>query len=427
MTIKTKVLPYEQVMALPKPKHKKPLRQNPVLKLLIKALSMPAMYKSGFTVNRINMDKLGKKEPCLILMNHTSFFDMKVAAHVLFPRTFGIVTTTDGFVGLNPLMRLLGCIPTNKFVFDPILIKDIMYSIRELKSSVLMYPEAGYTFDGTATPLPDSIGKFVKMLGAPVVMIKTYGVFQRDPLYNNLQLRKSKTSADVEYLLSPQQIQESSAEEIQSIINSRFDFDGFRYQQENKISVPEPFRADCLHRVLYKCPHCMAECATEGKGISLVCHSCGKSYTLDQYGYLVADDGDAKFNHVPDWYRWQRECVKKELEDGKYRLQCDVDIYMLVNTKCVYKVGDGTLTHTSDGFHLVGCDGKLDHLQKPETTYNLNADFYWYEKGDVIGFGDRSVFYYCIPKDQRVSVAKARLATEVLYQMKKQAKRRITE
>ena len=48
---------------------------------------------------------------------------------------------------------------------------------------------------------------------------------------------------------------------------------------------------------------------------------------------------------------------------------------MLVNTKCVYKVGDGTLTHTSDGFHLVGCDGKLDHLQKPETTYNLNADF----------------------------------------------------
>lgn len=73
MTIKTKVLPYEQVMALPKPKHKKPLRQNPVLKLLIKVLSMPAMYKSGFTVNRINMDKLGKKEPCLILMNHTSF------------------------------------------------------------------------------------------------------------------------------------------------------------------------------------------------------------------------------------------------------------------------------------------------------------------------------------------------------------------
>ena len=416
MTIKTKVLPYEQVMALPKPKHKKPLRQNPVLKLLIKVLSMPAMYKSGFTINRINMDKLGKKEPCLILMNHTSFFDMKVAAHVLFPRTFGIVTTTDGFVGLNPLMRLLGCIPTNKFVFDPILIKDIVYSIRELKSSVLMYPEAGYTFDGTATPLPDSIGKFVKMLGAPVVMIKTYGVFQRDPLYNNLQLRKSKTSADVEYLLSPQQIKESSAEEIQSIINSRFDFDGFRYQQENKISVPEPFRADCLHRVLYKCPHCMAECATEGKGISLVCHSCGKSYTLDQYGYLVADDGDAKFNHVPDWYRWQRECVRHELLNQTYKLDTDVKILLLVDAKKIYDVGEGHLTHDHNGFTLTGCDGQLQFSLKPSASYSLYADYFWYEIGDMISIGDTGVQYYCFPKT-KCNVAQARLATEELYKM----------
>ena len=34
-----------------------------------------------------------------------------------------------------------------------------------------MYPEASYSFDGTATPLPESLGKLVKKLGIPVVAI----------------------------------------------------------------------------------------------------------------------------------------------------------------------------------------------------------------------------------------------------------------
>ena len=36
--------------------------------------------------------------------------------------------------------------------------------LKENKSSVLMYPEAGYSFDGTKTVLPDSLGKMVKMM-----------------------------------------------------------------------------------------------------------------------------------------------------------------------------------------------------------------------------------------------------------------------
>ena len=45
------------------------------------------------------MEKIGKKEPCLILMNHSSFADLQIASHIFFPKRYGIVTTTDGFVG----------------------------------------------------------------------------------------------------------------------------------------------------------------------------------------------------------------------------------------------------------------------------------------------------------------------------------------
>ena len=68
-----------------------------------------------------------------------------------------------------------------------------------------MYPEASYSFDGTATPLPDSIGRLVKMLGVPVVTIRTYGAFARQPLYNGLRKRKVNVSADPKRLGKRQQ------------------------------------------------------------------------------------------------------------------------------------------------------------------------------------------------------------------------------
>jgi hypothetical protein len=127
---------------------------------------------------------------------------------------------------------------------------------------------------------------------------------------------------------------------------------------------------------------------------------------------------------VPDWVAWERECVREEIAANTYRLDTEVDIYTLVDSKALYHVGAGELLHTNAGFHLTGCDGKLDYTQPASATYSLNADFNWYEIGDVIGIGDKSVLYYCFPKDQSVSVAKARLATEELYKLCEKPRRR---
>ena len=295
---------------------------------------------------------------------------------------------------------------------------------RSLNSSVVMYPEAMYSFDGTATVLPDSLPKCLKLLNVPVIMVRTQGAFLRDPLYNGLQLRKTKIRADVEYLLSPEDIKEKSAKELKDIIDAAFTFDEFRYQQENKIRIKEKFRADGLHRVLYKCPHCMAEGKMVGKGIRLTCENCGKEYELTEYGYLKAVRGETKIAHVPDWYQWQRECVREEIENGAYLLDEDVEIYMMVDAKCLYKIGDGHLFHTKNGFHLTGGNGKLDYTQKAESTYTLNADFFWYEIGDVICIGDAAKQYYCFPKRKDVTVAKVRLATEEIYKIARASKTR---
>ena len=416
---------YQDVLNKPQKKKKSPTRPSFLLGTLIRVLSISDLKATHFTYKSIGMEKLGKKEPCLILMNHSSFIDLKIASKLLYPRKYNIVTTSDGFIGRNWLMKHIGCIPTKKFVSDVTLVKDMMYAVMRYKSSILMFPEASYSFDGTATPLPDSLGRCIKMMGLPVVVIKTEGAFTRDPLYNNLQLRDVDVSATIEYLLSPEEIKEKKSSEINALLKERFTFDNFRWQKENGVKINESFRADSLNRVLYKCPNCLAEGETVGKGTKLTCTACGKVYEMLEDGSMRATTGDTEISHIPDWYQWERECVRKEIEDGTYSLDVEVKICAMVDTDCIYDVGMGRLTHTRDGFHLTGCNGELDYYQKPLASYSLYADYFWYKLGDIICIGNNDILYYCFPNTEKDVVAKTRLAAEELYKVIRSEKRNV--
>lgn len=421
-TIKTRT--YEQVMALKRPAYQKPRKPNLFWRVLIRVLSFFGMLGSGFQYESEGMEQIGKDQPCLILMNHTCFLDMEIAQRLLFPRPLNIVCSNDGFIGffglMQWLMRVIGCVPTQKYVSDLRLIQDMEYCLKTLKSSVLMYPEAGYSFDGTATTLPRRMGILLKKLDVPVVMIETFGLFSRNPLYNELQIRKNaKVSAKIRVLFNQEDIRTKSVQELTEGVESAFGFDHFAWQKENGLMIDQSFRADGLERILYKCPHCGAEGHMKGEGTHLTCHSCGKAWQLLPNGQMQATEGETEIPHIPDWYRWERQQVRQEILDGTYKLDTDVDIAMQVDYKAIYKVGSGHLTHDASGFHLTGCDGKLDYSQKPQSSYTLYADYYWYEIADCICIGDNEVHHFCFPKDKTVSVAKLRLATEEMYSLYK--------
>lgn len=414
---------YQELVERPAKKAKKPAYPSFFFRTLIRTVSIPDLIATKFKYKTVGMERLGKKEPCLILMNHSSFIDLKIANRILYPRKYNIVCTGDGFIGKNWLMRHIGCIPTKKFVSEVGLIHDMMYAVKRYNSSILMYPEASYSFDGTATPLPESLGRCIKMMNLPVVVIMTEGAFARDPLYNNLQLRKVEVSATAEYLLSPDDVKAMSPREINEILKEKFSFDNFMWQKENGVEIDEPFRADHLNRVLYKCPHCLAEGETVGEGITLTCKKCGKQYELCVDGSMKATRGETEYSHIPDWYKWERECVKQEILSGDYKLDIDVDVFAMVDTDCIYSVGEARLTHDREGFRLVGCDGQLDYTQKPLASYSLYADYYWYKMGDMICIGDKKMLFYCFPKNCGDVVAKTRLAAEELYKIVRAEKR----
>ncbi len=419
MKIKTKTLSYQEVMDLPRPPHKKPCKQSRLLAWAGNLATRGELKKVGFSYEEVDMDKAGSG-PWLILMNHSSFIDLEIAFEMLKGRPFNIVCTSDGLVGKEFLMRKIGCIPTSKFVTDITLVSDMDHALKHNNSSVLLYPEASYSFDGTATRLPRRMGVLFKRLKVPIVMITTYGAFARDPLYNNLQKRDVKVTAQIKCLFSAEELASTKIKDINQALDDAFSFDYFKWQEENKVEVTEDFRADGLHRILFKCPHCLKEGNTEGKGTSFVCHDCGATYEMDTLGRLHAQNGlESKFTHIPDWYAWEREQVRKDLQDGTYSLDTECDIGIIVDFKALYMVGSGRLRHSDKGFVLDGCDGQLHYEQGPLACYSVYSDYYWYEIGDIVCIGTNDCLYYCFPKKKDI-VAKTRIAGEELYKIMKE-------
>ena len=421
MKTTVKKMDYEAVMALPRPKHKHPVKPNLFWRVLIWVLSFFGMMGTKFKYEKEGFEKIGKDEPCLILMNHTCFQDMEVAHRIMFPRVMNIVASNDGFIGffglMGWLMRTIGCIPTQKFVSDLTLVQDMQYCFKTLKTSVLMYPEACYSFDGTSTTLPAKMGILLKKYDVPVVMIETFGAFGRNPLYNELQIRRHVPITAKAYVLyTREEIKEKSVRELTEGVEAAFGFDHFKWQKEQGLKIHQDFRADGLHRILYKCTDCGTEGQMEGRGTTITCKHCGKVWEMTELGELKALEGETKISHVPDWYRWEREQVREDILAGRYKLDAEVDIAMQVDYKAIYKVGSGRLVHDNNGFTLTGCDGKLHYVQKPQAGFGLYADYYWYEMADVVCVGDTEIHHFCFPKGGE-PVAKIRLATEEMYKL----------
>jgi hypothetical protein len=266
------------------------------------------------------------------------------------------------------------------------------------------------------------MGILLKKYGVPVVMIETFGAFGRNPLYNELKIRKQvPITAKATVLFTKEEIKEKSVRELTEGVENAFGFDHFRWQKAQNLHIDQPFRADGLHRILYKCAACGAENQMEGRGTHITCKHCGKSYELTTLGELKATEGHTEITHIPDYYRWERQQVCQEILDGTYKLDTDVDIVMQVDYKTFYRVGEGHLIHDNEGFTLSGCDGKLHYTQKPNFSYSLYCDYYWYEIDDVICIGDNEVHYFLFPKNH-APVAKVRLATEEMYKLYKAKK-----
>lgn len=387
------------------------------LKPLIWILSFPETLSTHAKVNKHNMDDV--KGQYLLLCNHNSFIDFKVSVKAIFPHFANYVVAVDGFIGREKLLRNTGCFAKRKFVSDIRIVRNIIHSVNKNKYICAIYPEARYSLVGTTAILPDSLGKMAKLLKRPVVTLISHGHHLRQPVWN-LNKRKVRTSADMTCIVSAKEIETLSVDEINQRIRQAFEYDDYRYQKENNIRIKYKNRAKGLNKVLYKCPNCLDENSMHSDGNKLWCEHCHKTYEMDELGELHAVEGITEYSHIPDWYEWERAEVKKEVENGTYSIDTEVEIDSLPNSTGYYRLGKGKLTHNMDGFHLdaVFSNKQELHLHKMAIeNYSVHIEFDYFGKGDCVSFSDDNDTYYLFPVDKRFNVTKVHFGVEEIYKI----------
>lgn len=404
---------------------KYPIRQPIYLTWLILVLSFFATLFNKHKIERINME--GLKPPYMILSNHMAFIDFELTSLGTYPHRINNVVNIDGYYKRAWLLEWIGAICTRKFTMDIHLIK----SIRKVLSRgdvVCIYPEARYSPCGVTEYIPESVGMLVKKNKVPVVAVVHRGNHLHSPAWDFRRKRKVPHHTTITKILTPEQIETMTVDQINAKIRESLSYDDYAYQRERGFLIKEPFRAEGLHKVLYQCPHCHTESKMDSKGAELFCTECGKRWTLNEDGTLSANDGHTEFSHVPDWYNWEREQVWAQVESGEYSFSDEADVFSMPGCYKFEQLGSARITHDiENGFVIEGrYNGKDYRIHRhPLQTNSLHIEFDWFRirRDDCIDVSTEDDSFYCYFKNAKNVVMKLELATEAIYKLHLRRKR----
>lgn len=399
---------------------KPPKRQKLRFIGYLKALPVYLSHKAKIT--KTNMK--GIKPPYLLLANHNALMDVDILNLATFPHRVNYVIAIDGFIGREKLLRNVGGICKRKFTNDINLIRHLR-TVKKQGDIIQIFAEARYSLCGTNAIIPVSLAKLAKLLDIPVVMLKMHGHHINSP-YWNLHNRKIKgIEAELKCILTKDELEKASLDEVNNIIQENYIYDEYKWQKEKCIMVKYPQRAEGLHKVLYQCPNCGTEYEMDSKDNILFCKHCHKQWEYTPLGELKALDGKTEFSHIPDWYEFERENVRKEILAGKYRFESEVHVDALPNADKFIHLGKGKLIHDEKGFHLEGYYKENDEhyaLDIPaEDTYSVHIEYeYLGQFGDCVDLNTINDTLYVYPECEKFSVTKISLATEELFKLKKE-------
>lgn len=397
---------------------KKPIKPCFLMTLAKWILSWPDLRTRKFKLEKLHMEDI--ESPYLLLVTHSSMVDFNVMLKATHPAKPNNVMTLEGFnTYTEPLMRSLGVLGTRKFITDMNLIKNIRYCITKLRNIFVLFPEARYSLDGCTSYLPESVGKLVKILGVPVVVLRIHGNFITCPQWNKIN-KKTHVEATMEQILKPDQIKSMNAAQINALIREHFQYDDFRWQLENKVAITHPERAKGLHALLYKCPACGTEHQMDSKGTRLWCMHCQKQWEMDEYGVLHALDGETEFSHIPDWSNWERDCVRKEIEEGTYYFEDEVRVETLPSSLRFYKQGKGRLIQTPTETRLeCTCYGKPYTLVRTAMHLeSMHIEYDYLGRGDCVDISIPDDSFWCY-LSKRDAITKISFATEEMHKLAK--------
>ena len=409
--------------------NKPPIKQKWYLMPLIWGGSWIMTRQFKLKIQKENMEHF--KPPYLVISTHQGFSDYYIAPLALFPHRANYVSDMEGFAAFGEwLYRAIGCIGKRRYVPDLSVVKNVKLAL-ESGQSVVLYPESRHCNVGTTSYIPQKIGKLVKMMQVPLVILTAHGSYLANPFWDEEHTRKVPMEATLEGIYTAEQVATLSAKQIQQIIEEKLQYDEYAWQQPQGLKITYKNRAEGLHKALYQCRACEEEFSMRSGGSRLWCEKCGARWELTEDGWLKcferkqehepAGQENAATIHIPHWYEWQRKNVEKEAGRDDFALTFQVRVEALPNAKGFVNLGEGTLTIDEKGFDLelkeVGIeDSHLCRIYFPHhTRESVQTEYNYRGKGMAIVLSTKDCCYYIYSDDKRFNPTKLQFAGEYFY------------
>lgn len=408
----------KKIVTTPFNRNKVPPKQNIVVLPLLWLYCWVATRKGKLKIQKIRMK--GLKPPYLVLGTHHSFMDFCVTPLALFPHRANYVSELEGFEAYGEWQyRQIGCLGTRKFIDDLALVKNIKRIIHR-KGILVLYPEARYTNVGTNSKLPESIGKLVKTLKVPVVVVNMRGNYLQSPIWNLTIRKEARLNATITQVFTKEELSITEISDVNKKIQEYLTYDEYAWQFETKQAITYKKRAEGIELALYQCPVCKREFQMTTENADLLCRHCGELWYMTEYGRMENVISKQQVE-IPKWYEWERNQVIQMVEEGNYFLNIKVQVEALPNAVNFIDLGEGLLSHDKNGFALTF----TAYREREEKTLrfppiympSIHTEYNYRGKGQCVTLSTLDNTYFLFPRGEGFNATKIQFATEYLYEV----------
>ena len=361
-------------------------------------------------VKCIYKNNVGEIEhPSIVLCNHGAFIDFVYAGTILKKHSPNFIVARLYFYKtlLARVLSAVGCFPKSMFALD---IESAKNCVKVLKNNgvLAMMPEARLSTAGKFEDIQPQTYAFLKKCGVPVYSIKLEGDYFAKPKWADKIRRGSVVYATLDTLLTKEDIETLSAEEIAGRVEERLYYNEYDWLASHpEITYKSKTLAVGLENILTLCPVCKKRYTLGTKGKEIFC-SCGMRATLDdRYAFV----GGKPFGNILEWYEYQFDEYRKEIrENPDFSISSHVTLHHSSKDgkKLLRQAGDGVCRLSREGLSYKGTeDGEVIEKTFPsENMYMLlfgaGEDFeiyegktIWYFRPDVLS---SSVDWYIVSK-----------------------------
>jgi len=299
----------------------------------------------------------GVAPPYLVIANHSCWLDYIISSSTMLPVRMNYVGAYNFFRDkvLKTVFTFMGVIPRHQYTTDTASIRKMKYCV-DRGWAVALYPHGCLSNEGRpggfAVP---GVAKLAKLLGVPVVALKTDGGYLTRPRWSK-KARRGRLETTVTPILTAAEVKSLDSKTIYRRMMDAIDFDDYKWQRERMI----PFRgkkvAEGVEYVLHKCPKCQREFTLRSEDDRLYCEACGNAVRMNQYLMFEPEAVDTVFfDGIDRWYDFQKESLVAEISDPAFALTAQTELLFAEPDKYGYQhQGEGELRLTREAITYTG-------------------------------------------------------------------------